>query len=88
MLICHGADDPFVSQEGIDAMTKSFNEAGVDWQMIYYSDAVHSFTQPSAGDDPSKGAAYNEKADFRSWLHMQTFFYETIETGPKLEEKK
>jgi dienelactone hydrolase len=88
VLVCHGADDPFVSQEGIDAMTKSFNEADVDWQMIYYSNAVHSFTQPMAGDDPSKGAAYNEKADLRSWLHMQTFFYETIEAGPKLEDKQ
>lgn len=80
VLVLHGADDPFVSQEGIDAMTKSFNDADVDWQMIYYSDAVHSFTQPMAGNDNSKGAAYNEKADKRSWKHMQTFFYEVI--GP------
>jgi len=78
VLICHGADDPFVSQEGIDAMKESFNEASVDWQMIYYSHAVHSFTQPMAGDDPSKGAAYNEKADMRSWEHMKVFFDEAL----------
>ena len=46
--------------------------------MIEYSGAVHSFTQPTAGNDDSKGAAYNEKADLRSWLHMQTFFYEVL----------
>lgn len=80
VLICHGADDPYVPEEGIDAMKKEFNEADVDWQMIYYADAVHSFTQPMAGDDPSQGAAYNEKADKRSWQHMRVFFDEVL--GP------
>lgn len=80
VLVLHGADDPFVSREGIDAMKKEFNDGGVDWQMIEYSGAVHSFTQPMAGDDNSKGAAYNEKADKRSWQHMRTFFNEVV--GP------
>jgi dienelactone hydrolase len=32
-----------------------------DWQMIYYANAVHGFTNPEYGNDNSKGAAYNEK---------------------------
>ena len=76
ILICHGADDPFVKTEDIDATKEEFNQADVDWQMIYYSDAVHSFTQPMAGDDNSRGAAYNEKADKRSWKAMKSFFAE------------
>ncbi|MGB1125172.1 MAG: dienelactone hydrolase family protein [Phycisphaeraceae bacterium] len=80
VLVLHGADDPFVSREGIDAMKKEFNDAKVDWQMIEYSGAVHSFTQPMAGDDPKRGAAYNEKADKRSWQHMRAFFSEVL--GP------
>lgn len=76
VLICHGADDPFVPEADIDAMKKEFNDADVDWQMIYYSGAVHSFTQPMAGNDNSRGAAYNEKADRRSWTAMQAFFDE------------
>lgn len=76
ILICHGADDPFVKEEDIDATKKELNDAEVDWQMIYYSNAVHSFTQPMAGDDNSRGAAYNEKADKRSWEAMKTFFDE------------
>lgn len=80
VLILHGADDPFVSEEGIDAMTKEFNDAKVDWQMIAYSGAVHSFTQPMAGNDNSKGAAYNKSADKRSWKHMRVFFNEVL--GP------
>ncbi len=35
--------------------------------MVYYANAVHSFTDKGAGTDNSKGAAYNEKADQRSW---------------------
>lgn len=78
VLVLHGADDPFVSREGIDAMKKEFNDAKVDWQMIEYSGAVHSFTQPMAGNDNARGAAYNEKADKRSWKHMRAFFNEVI----------
>ena len=76
VLICHGADDPFVPTKEIDAMKQEFNSAKVDWQMIYYADAVHSFTQPMAGTDKSRGAAYNETADKRSWTAMRSFFEE------------
>lgn len=79
VLVLHGADDPFVPREGIEAMKKEFNEAKVDWQMIEYSGAVHSFTQPMAGDDNSRGAAYNAKADKRSWQHMRAFFAEVMD---------
>ncbi len=78
LLICHGADDPFVPPAEIDAMKAELNAAKVDWQMIYYSGAVHSFTQAMAGSDNSRGAAYNEKADRRSWLAMQDFLNEVF----------
>ncbi len=79
VLVCHGADDPFVSVTDIDTFKKELNKADVDWQMIYYSDAVHSFTQPQAGNDNSRGAAYNEIADKRSWQAMKSFFDELFE---------
>ncbi len=76
VLVCHGADDPFVPAKDIDAFKAELNDAKVDWQMIYYANAVHSFTQPMAGNDNSRGAAYNEKADHRSWSAMREFFKE------------
>ena len=76
ILICHGADDPLIPAAEIDAMKTELNKADVDWQMIYYSGAVHSFTQKMAGNDNSKGAAYNENADKRSWAAMKAFFNE------------
>jgi dienelactone hydrolase len=78
VLICHGADDPFMTVADIDAMKSEFNAARVDWQMIYYSNAVHSFTQPMAGNDNSRGAAYNKAADERSWHAMKDFFEEVF----------
>lgn len=76
VLICHGADDPYVPAADVTALQDELRTAGVDWQMIYYSGAVHSFTRQSSGNDNSKGAAYNEKADKRSWEAMKEFFGE------------
>jgi len=78
ILVCHGAIDPNVPQEEIEAFQKEMNDAKADWQMIYYAGAVHAFTEPSAGSDISKGAAYNEAADRRSWQHMKDFFAEVL----------
>lgn len=76
ILVLHGAVDPHVPAEHVAAFEKEFNEAGADWQFVAYSGAVHSFTQKSAGDDPSKGSAYHAKADARSWEAMKAFFAE------------
>lgn len=76
ILVCHGADDPHVPSTQVNAFMDEMRAANVDYQFIAYSKAVHSFTNPGAGDDNSKGAAYNADADRRSWRHMQDFFAE------------
>ena len=76
VLVLHGADDPLVPLKDILAFKDELRNAGVDWQMIYYGDAVHSFTQKGAGSDKSRGVAYHEKADKRSWEAMKQFFAE------------
>jgi dienelactone hydrolase len=76
VLALHGADDPFVKPEEVVAFEEEMRKGGVDWEVIKYGDAVHSFTNPQAGTDKSRGAAYNEKADHRSWEAMKTFFNE------------
>src|SRR5690606_3289928 len=58
VLVLHGADDPLVSPEEVDTFLKALNEAKADWQMISYSGAVHSFTNPNAGRPGIKGVAY------------------------------
>jgi dienelactone hydrolase len=76
VLVLHGADDPAVPPDQVIAFQDEMRKANVDWQMVSYGGAVHSFTNPDAGNDPSKGAAYNEKADRRSWEAMKFFFGE------------
>lgn len=78
VLVLHGADDPFVSAKDVSAFQDEMRKGHVDWQMVYYADAVHSFTQPGAGTDKSKGNAYNEKADKRSWKAMKMFLREVF----------
>lgn len=78
VLVCHGADDPYESKEEIDAFQKEMRDTKADWQMIYYANAVHSFTNPEAGTDNSKGAAYNENAAMRSWEHFKIFLDEVL----------
>jgi dienelactone hydrolase len=76
VLVLHGADDPNVPAAQVAAFAEEMRTAKVDWQMIAYGGAVHSFSNPASGSDPSKGVAYNEKADKRSWEHMKVFFAE------------
>jgi dienelactone hydrolase len=78
VLVLHGADDPMVPPEEVQRFQKEMREAGVDWQMIFYGNAVHSFTNPESGNDPANGIAYNETADRRSWEAMQSFFDEIL----------
>ena len=76
MLVMHGALDPFVPKADVEGFVKGMNEAKVNYQFIQYSGAVHSFTEKAAGDDISKGAAYNADADKRSWMAMKDFLSE------------
>lgn len=80
VLVLHGADDPFVPKKDIESLVAELNAGKVDWQMVAYSGAVHSFTNKAAGNDNSKGAAYNENADLRSWIAMKNFLSEIFST--------
>jgi dienelactone hydrolase len=79
VLVCHGAVDPYVKPEAVHGFLEEMEAAEVDYQLIMYAGAVHAFTQKGAGDDPSRGAAYNAAADRRSWRAMQDFFAEIFE---------
>jgi dienelactone hydrolase len=81
VLVLHGADDPFEPPEQLAAFEKEMRDAGVDWQMVKYGGAVHAFSIPTAGNDNSKGAAYNARADRRSWQAMKDFFAEIFKQG-------
>jgi dienelactone hydrolase len=78
VLALHGADDPNVPPSEVAAFEQEMRQGGVDWQLVAYGGAVHSFTDWNAGGDNSKGMAYNERADHRSWDAMKQFFAEVF----------
>lgn len=73
VLAFHGADDPFVPQKDVEAFEKEMKDGKVKWELVIYGGAVHSFTLPTAGNDPSTGQAYNPEADAKSWESLKLF---------------
>jgi dienelactone hydrolase len=76
LLVCTGADDPFVPVAQVNALADELTKAGANWQIISYGGTVHSFTNPDAGKVGMPGIAYNQAADERSWKAMMAFFDE------------
>jgi len=76
--VFHGNADPHVPREQVRMFREEMNAAKADWMFTEYADAVHAFTEKEAGNDPSTGAAYNEKADKRSWAAALDFLKETL----------
>ena len=79
ILVLHGADDPSVPPAQVAAFKKEMDDARVDWHMVSYGGAVHAFTNLASGSDASRGAAYNEKADKRSFEALKVFLKEIFE---------
>lgn len=79
LLILIGARDPMFDTDTAKALTDGLNVTDLDWEMISYSQAVHSFTSPEADSRGMQGVAYNVKADKRSWQQLQTFLKQVFE---------
>jgi dienelactone hydrolase len=71
VLVCHGADDPRVTQEQVAGLVKEMQTRKAVWELTQYAGAVHSFTDEDAGSDPSKGSAYHQAAATRAWGAME-----------------
>jgi dienelactone hydrolase len=73
-----GADDPIVDNQQRRAFEDEMKAGGVDWTLIVYGGAVHSFTNPRASQMDFPGVAYHEPTDRRSWQAMVGLFAETF----------
>jgi len=78
VLINHGADDPLVQKEVIDGVMTELRRDHVDWQVIFYGNAVHSFTNPEADARQVPALKYDKKADERSWALTRHLFEEAF----------
>ena len=79
LLVLHGADDPTMTRDDIAAFQDEMRAHEVDWQMIYYGGAVHSFTDPKADEyGRPQTVRYDGDADRRSWAAMEGLFREVF----------
>ena len=75
VLALHGHEDPMVPVDAVVALEKELTEAGADWQIHVYGNALHAFTNPEA-NNPDLGAIYDRSADKRSWQTLLNFLDE------------
>ena len=80
VLVLHGADDPWVSQDELATFQSEMKDAAADWQLCLLGNAVHSFSNPDADAAKIPGIAYNEPAARRGWQAFETFLGETVGT--------
>jgi dienelactone hydrolase len=78
VLVQIGADDPIIPPEQRAAFEAEMKAAGVDWRMLVYGGAGHSFTNPASSGLGRPGFAYDKSADERSWRAMLDLFGEVF----------
>jgi dienelactone hydrolase len=78
VLALTGADDRSVPMTQVAAFADEMRQAKADYQIVLYGGAVHAFTNPASGNNPSTNVAYNAAADRRSWQAMRDFFTEAF----------
>ena len=75
VLAIHGSADPITPKPMIDALQQEFTDAKVDWQLMMFGGAVHSFCDPTADAGPTR---YDEKLCRKSYMLMRDFIYESL----------
>ena len=77
VFVATGGKDSFIPPEQVEGFRKEMREAGADFRVISYPDAMHSFTNPSAdayGKKFNIPLGYSAEADRESWAEMKAFF--------------
>ncbi len=82
ILVCHGANDQFISMDEIETFKKQMDSIKADYKFVEYQGATHAFSNPDAtrkGQEFNLPIAYNEAADTSSWNEMKLFFKSVFE---------
>jgi dienelactone hydrolase len=73
LLLMVGVKDPMFPRQAREKLIDGLNRTDAHWEMIYYSHAVHAFTNPKADEHHMDGVSYDKQADEQSWLQLQSF---------------
>lgn len=74
VLVLHGAEDPLVPQDDVQAFVAAMLPTEADWQLIQFSNTVHSFTDPNAS--MAGTAEYNPRSASRAFEYMEELLEE------------
>ena len=75
VLVLHGAQDPSVPREQVNQFIDEMSAAQVDWQLLNFGEAGHSFTDPNAA---RPGFFYHAKTARRASRALRDFFAEQL----------
>jgi dienelactone hydrolase len=75
VLAVHGAADPITPKSKMDAFEEELTNAKVDWQIMMFGGAVHSFCDPTVNAGPTR---YDERLCRKSYRLMRDFLAETL----------
>jgi len=78
VLLCNGAEDPFVSNDDLEACRNSLALVGVKTTLVNYENTLHGFTNPAQDLNPSPSFGYNEKAAKSSWEEGIKLFRQSL----------
>jgi dienelactone hydrolase len=78
VLVCVGSKDPYITVAERLAFADEMDAAGVDWRMVLYGGAEHTFTHPWAEHIDVPGIRYDRATDERSWRAMLDLFSEVL----------
>ena len=78
ILVLHGVDDRNAKPDHVKAFKEKLNRLQADYQLVFFSNTVHAFTNPKAGNNPKSNVAYNPVSAKRAWLYTKLFFKEVF----------
>lgn len=88
VLVCNGADDPFINPKSVEAFKSAMDSIGANYEYIAYPGVKHSFTSKEADANGEKFKLpfkYDADADQKSWASLQKLLNEvfTEDSGTK-----
>ena len=75
VLALHGSADPVTPKPMMDAFEDELTKANVDWQIMMFGGAVHSFCDPTVH---AGALRFDEKLCRKSYMLRRDFFAETL----------
>lgn len=75
ILVLHGVQDPSVPRDMVNAFIDEVSAAKLDWQLVNYGLAGHSFTDPDANNP---GFYYHKQTAERAAVALKNFFAEKL----------